>query len=196
MEAAAHLGIVLDAGDGRHFPVAEMAGEDQHALAALRTRRTNSSRFSTRTSSRLRSRRQEAEAHELDDEPPQMRVVRLREPRRSRRRGTALPNTRRRFSMMTRRRNGSNAIQQRARERHRGRHRQRQRHRRRAASDRASATRRSPRCARDRASRARSRCRRCAARRSRRARPRNRPARSRPAASSRGNSLTHASFAA
>ena len=43
---------------------------------------------------------------------------------------------------------------------------------------------------------ARAGCRRPAARRSRRARPKNRRARSAPSAASRGNSLTHASFAA
>src|SRR5690349_6951075 len=34
MEAAANFRVVLDAGDGRNFPVAEMPGENQHTLAA------------------------------------------------------------------------------------------------------------------------------------------------------------------
>ena len=87
MKAAVHLREWRDAGDGRHLPVAEVAGQHQHALAALERadERLDVLDAHQRGFCAADSQRN---SEELDAEAPQVRVVRLRERGRSRLRAT------------------------------------------------------------------------------------------------------------
>src|SRR4029079_14416018 len=79
MKAPAHFRIVLDSGDRRHFPVAEVTGQHEDALAA--TKRVDEDVEAVDVHERaLALARKPAEAHELGHELPQMRVMRLRQP--------------------------------------------------------------------------------------------------------------------
>ena len=178
----------------RDLPVAEVAGEDQDALA-LRVRRDEGLDVLDAHQRQLARRRQPAEAEELAGEPPQVGVVRLREPldlrfrrpcRRTRAGGS--PARRRGAAAGSDRGTGPPAEPRSAPARRAPRPRR--------SRGRGSATARSTGCGGGRARPARSRSARPAARRSCRARPRNRRARSAPSAASRGNSFTQASFAA
>jgi hypothetical protein len=79
METPVDLRIALNAGNRRNLPVAEMTGEDQHAFATLERAHERVEVFDSDQRALLRA-RQPAELEKLDTEPPQMRVMRLREP--------------------------------------------------------------------------------------------------------------------
>src|SRR3954467_14153734 len=78
MKASANLREMRNTGDGRDFPVAEVTGKDEHALA-LRARRDE--RLDVVDADRPRACRaaHEAKPQEFAREPPQVRVMRLRE---------------------------------------------------------------------------------------------------------------------
>src|SRR4029078_8525758 len=77
-ESYAHLRESSDARDGRHFPVAEMAGQEQHALALV-IRVDERIEVLDANERELALAREPAKAQELAGEAPQVAVVRLRE---------------------------------------------------------------------------------------------------------------------
>ena len=79
MDPAAHLRKFAQAGDRRHFPVAEVPGEHEDALAALERAREygNVVDLDARGFLTLAHR---ARAQEFGKQTPQVRVMRLREP--------------------------------------------------------------------------------------------------------------------
>ena len=78
VELAAKRRIFREPGDRRHFPVAEMAGEDQHALALLQGGGEGLVVLDAHQR-RLALGRHEAEVEEFAEKLQQVAVVRLRE---------------------------------------------------------------------------------------------------------------------
>jgi hypothetical protein len=71
---------VREAGNGRHFPVAEVPGQHEDALATLQGAREHRDIFDLDFGGFL-FRAHEAKAQEFDEQAPQMSVMRLRESR-------------------------------------------------------------------------------------------------------------------
>src|SRR5439155_105557 len=79
MEAAVDFRIVLNAGDGRDLPVAEVTGEDQHAFA-LAESRDERIQILDADERALPFQREPPELEELDSKLCQVRVMRLGQP--------------------------------------------------------------------------------------------------------------------